>query len=130
MTVLARRKRPMASFLSSLLLFLLISGQAVPVAVGEACWYEHRLTASGYVYDPYEVPIVALKDSGWNREPRWVLARYGDRVAWLLHADTTLSMYAAELSPAACRLLGIEFGREDGVAWGGGQVEIFTLEGR
>lgn len=114
----------------ALLFLLLASGphwRLVPVAHGQAVWYEHRQTSADRHIDPYTRPFVALQGD-WDRKPYPVMVKVGGVWASARRRDVTRSRYAAELSPALCGRLGLDFGHNgDGVAYGMWDVTVYEL---
>ena len=113
--------------LLTLALMLLASGphwQLVPVAQGTAVWYEHVVTSIDADIDPHSAAFLALQGD-WDRRPYPVVVRVGDRWANASRRDVTRSQYVAEMSPKLCDRLGLEYGRNGGVAFGTWDVTVY-----
>lgn len=114
----------------TLLFLLLASGpywRLVPVARGQAVWYDHERTSADAKIDPWTRAFVALQGD-WDREPYSVLVRHGDRWANASRRDVTRSRYAAELSPKLCDKLGLDYGYNgDGVAFGMWDAAVYAV---
>jgi hypothetical protein len=115
--------------LLSLFLLFMLDGpfwKLVPVATGTVVWYEHDVTSVDRHINPWTRKFVALQND-WDRRPYPVIIKIGDRAANADRRDVTRSKYVAEMSPALCVALGLDFGYND-VAYGKWQAEIFAIE--
>lgn len=99
----------------------------VPVAQGQAVFYTHTTTSVDRYIDPYARAFLALQGD-WDRKPYPVMVRVGGRWANASRRDVTRSRYVAELSPALCDKLRLDYGYNGGgVAYGTWQVEVFEV---
>lgn len=99
----------------------------MPVAEGQAVWYEHTTTSADAVIDPYTRAFVALQGD-WDRRPYRVLVKVDNMLQWAWRRDVTRSRYVAEFSPALCDKLGLDYGWNRGVAYGKWDVTVYEVQ--